>query len=121
MVQHIKTGGRGRHLCETIDGQELEVSSDHHQMIVPGPSGEILAWASQRLRVSDCLYDGELPEVVLDPNDLSSVRVPEIVFYPEEKVLCCQSHPEWQEVEEPFPQYILNLARQLLFKEELCA
>lgn len=119
MVQHLRRGhGGGRHECETLEGQEFEVTSSHHQMIVPGPNGRILGWAKERLGREDCVYDGELPEGVFDPENPELVRVTEIVFYPEERVLCCQSHPEWQDVTDPFPQYILNLGRKLCWGEK---
>jgi len=118
MVQHLsKSHGGGRHLCETFDGQEFEVTSSHHQMIVPGINGRVLGWAAERLHPEDCVYDGELPGVVFDTENPELIRVTEIVFYPRERALCCQSHPEWQDIEDPFPQYILALGRQLCWGE----
>ncbi len=119
MIQDLKAPHGGAvHRCETFDDQDLEITSSHHQMIVPGPGGEVLAWASQRLNVEHCAYDGDLPSSVMDSDDSHRVKVSEVVFYAQEKVLCCQSHPEWQKIEDPFPQYILNLSKQLCFEGE---
>lgn len=119
MVQHLRDShGGGVHGCETIDGESFEVTSSHHQMIVPGEEGQILAWAQERLNPESCIYDGELPEVLFDPEDPNKIRVTEIVYYPNNKVLCCQSHPEWQNSRDPFPQYILGLARELCWNQE---
>lgn len=116
MIQHMsESHGGGLHLCETSEGQEFQVTSSHHQMIVPGPGGKILAWAAKRIRLESCVYDGKLPKIVLEAHDQKMVRVSEVIFYPKERVLCCQSHPEWEEIDNPFPQYILNLSQQLLW------
>jgi gamma-glutamyl-gamma-aminobutyrate hydrolase PuuD len=121
MVQHLKRNhGGGLHECQTIDGKTFKVTSSHHQMSVPGEGGEVLAWADQRVGVEDCVYDGELPDSILEKDAETIkedgeplVRVTEALYYPEYKVFAVQHHPEWQKIQEDAPQWTLNKISEL--------
>lgn len=72
-------------------------SSTHHQMMIPGPLGEVLAFAIEADR-----------KIKMDPDGIEEVwqrgiktsvgeefeEDPEVILYPGEKVLCFQPHPE---------------------------
>lgn len=125
MVQHLrKSHSRaGGHACLTEDGQEFEVTSAHHQMIVPTAEGQILAWAEHRLREEDCVYDGKLPENVLfadltGANKDRMVTIPEAVAYPKLKIFGVQFHPEWMEVEGEGCQWTLQKTREICWGEK---
>ena len=125
MVQHLRTDhGGGRHKCHTFDGQAFMVTSSHHQMIVPGNGGEVLAWAEEHLGYEDCVYDGTLPGSVLTDagkmivgDDYPLVRVTEAIAYPKYKVFAVQNHPEWQSLSENGPQWALQKIREICFGE----
>jgi len=120
MVQHLTAShGGGRHQCETIDGKEFQVTSSHHQMSVPGEGGEVLAWAHIRLKPGHCVYDGKLPEIVMEEDeDGQYVRVTEAIYYPELKAFAVQHHPEWQKIEEDAPQWTLDKIAELCWGQE---
>lgn len=121
MVQHLKQShGGSPHGCETFDEEVFDVTSSHHQMSVPGPGGQVLAWAEIRLQERDCIYDGELPRIVFDePGDEGPlIRVTESIYYPEMRVFGVQHHPEWQAADKEAPQWTLRMIRRLCFGEE---
>ncbi len=120
MIQHLKAShGGSPHQCQTIDGKEFQVTSSHHQMIVPGEGGEVLAWGQVRLKPEQCLYDGELPESIQEEGkDGKLVRVTEAVYYPKFRVFAVQHHPEWQHIEEEAPQWTLNKIAEFCWGQE---
>lgn len=121
MVQHLRRDhGGSPHDCGTYDEELFSVTSSHHQMSVPGPGGQVLAWASIRLHEKDCIYDGELPRIAYDEPELGSplIRVTEAIYYPEMRVFAVQHHPEWQRPDEEAPQWTLRMTRQFCFGEE---
>lgn len=114
MVQHLRRShGGGHHRCRTSDGREFEVTSSHHQMIVPGPEGVILAVAEKALHESDCVYDGELPDSVFNPEYPKELLVTEAIAYPKLRIFGVQHHPEWQNIDEEGPQWTLAKTREL--------
>lgn len=120
MVQHLKAShGGGHHQCETIDGKEFEVTSSHHQMIVPGEGGEVLAHARIRVSPGNCAYDGELPDSVIEEDDDGRyVRVTEAIAYPEHRIFAVQHHPEWQGIDEEAPQWTLDKIAEFCWGQE---
>lgn len=61
---------------------ELTVSSTHHQMMIPSPDGEILAFAKEATQFKSA-------------SDRDPTRVDaEVVWYEKTKSLCFQPHPE---------------------------
>jgi len=72
------------HTMITSDGEDMRVSSTHHQMMVPGEGSELLGWAEkQGTKFRDAFND-----------DITVEKEPEVVYYPEYKALCFQYHPE---------------------------
>lgn len=84
------TSHRGNHpLFDTITGEQIEVTSTHHQMMIPGTNGELVAFAEQgglKRRMHDSLGEMEIDDEKKDP---------EVVFYEKTKSLCFQPHPEF--------------------------
>lgn len=83
MIQHVDGHATGKtHKIARVGWlgkkyDEIEVTSTHHQMMIPGEEASILAVAGI---TSDCDY--------------------EVLFYEESKVLCFQPHPEFGGYEE---------------------
>ncbi len=118
MVQHLaQSHGGVRHGCVTHEDQEFEVTSSHHQMMVPGPKGEILAWAKEQLDPDDLVYAGLPLELVHNIDPQGRVLVTEAIYYPHSRVFGVQHHPEWQEVDCEAAQWTLGKIRELLLKE----
>jgi len=83
-------------LHEALDvrsGHKVMVTSTHHQMMRPGPKGELLCvaqLASRKDYMPACDEDSD--EIITDPGyDEPDV---EVVIYREKKCLCFQPHPE---------------------------
>lgn len=120
MIQHIRRGhSGGTHLCETFDEQLFEVTSSHHQMIVPGPGGKVVAWAEHPLKREDVVYDGEIlpgDNSVMDA--LEVIWVTEAIHYPDYPIFAVQHHPEWQNVDAEAAQWTLRMIRRFCFGEQ---
>lgn len=90
MWQHVEEHANGqRHdLTDLLTGKVISVSSTHHQMMVPGPDGNLLASANL----------GGLKERMV--GSVRTVRYDcpvdtEVVYYQDAKALCFQPHPEF--------------------------
>lgn len=82
-------GHLGNHML--IDGktkEEIEVTSTHHQMMIPPSHARILAWAnkSNRKENEKEIFEREPDGISFDP---------EVVWFKDEKTLCFQPHPEY--------------------------
>jgi len=101
----------------TNEGQEFEVTSSHHQMSVPGPKGQVLAWAKERLEPEDLVYAGFPLDLARSIDPDGRVLVTEAIYYPHSRVFGVQHHPEWQEVDCEAAQWTLGKIRELLLRE----
>src|SRR6267378_792141 len=104
----------GTHPIDTVDGRRIQVTSTHHQMMIPSPKGKLIAWASGQ---SLHYLDGDNKDVWgprLGIDDRGRNMEPEIVFYPNTKSLCIQGHPEYLDPNADFWQYTCELARKYL-------
>ena len=90
MWQHVDGHARrDTHPLTMVDGKTVEVTSTHHQMMVPGEFGDVLGTASESSfkendeRREEAKKGGKFEDDV------------EIVFYGGNKALCFQPHPEY--------------------------
>ena len=119
LIQHVNGHTNGFHTMVVDDGREFNVPSLHHQMMnpwsmSPAPKFKIIGWSKPAL--SD-VYLGE-------PDETSTVvgRVskkvempmePEIIWFPDTKALCIQSHPEFiHNAKHPFRIYCNELVQK---------
>jgi putative glutamine amidotransferase len=92
LVQHIHGHGNS-HMIMTDTGEQVFVTSTHHQCMNPtGMRHKLVGW---------CEFD----------------EVPEIVFFPDTKTLCIQGHPEFTHHDSEFVKYCDKLIKQYLVKE----
>lgn len=86
LYQHVSGHASKHKVYDTIWKKEFEVTSSHHQMMVPQEGrGEVLAYAEDVGRNYQGPYgDMEKPEFE-----------PELLWYKETNSLCAQFHPEW--------------------------
>lgn len=85
-------------------GQIFDVTSDHHQMMIPGVDGEVLLYAEESTeKLPEGGYSNDIP-----PFDV------EAVFYEEQKALCFQPHPEWVEKDHECQKLFFDLIEEYL-------
>lgn len=116
MYQHVDNHGiAGTHKAScTKSGQLINVTSTHHQMMIPGPSGAVQLLVEKSLTTRKEYVDeqGELYIVQPDANE-SDV---ESVLYPHTNCLCFQPHPEYVEGE-ACREYFFSLVMARLFND----
>lgn len=90
MFQDVNNHGRTHKIVNLLNmtkyfpsGQELDVTSTHHQMMIPGSKGEVLAIANEATSFASAK---DRPKPEFDT---------EVIWYPETKCLCFQPHPEY--------------------------
>lgn len=86
--QDVNNHNKGSHQAiDTETGNVIQVSSTHHQMMIPGSSGKIILKAHEATRLRCIDWDWDLkPEE--DAN-------PECILYDNVNALCYQPHPEF--------------------------
>lgn len=87
---------------KTWDGHEHKALSDHHQIMRPKGRHEVLAYSNRTTRVWE-EFDVE--------KDVENV--PEIIWYPEQRWLAIQPHPEWEEKDSAFLKWVNALILDL--------
>jgi len=99
MYQDVNNHARGDHLASCkVTKQVVSVTSTHHQMMRPAPDGEVLMTASLSTRkVSE---HGTIKYKTPPMDATSEAGIPcgrdvEVVWYPKERSLCYQPHPEY--------------------------
>lgn len=92
LVQH-QTNPGAYHDITTWDGQELPISSTHHQAQypyeLPDTQFKLIAWTEGASKVH---LDGTNKEISDKP-----FKEAEIVYYPKTNALGIQGHPEWMD------------------------
>ena len=90
MWQDVNNHGRSHHMTNLLDisdsfkkGQDILVTSTHHQMMIPSDEGEILAFAN------------EATEFISSKKRVRPDYDTEVVWYEKTKSLCFQPHPEY--------------------------
>ena len=92
MWQHVEGHCNGPHLVKMLNGEEIMMTSTHHQMIIPHHQGVVLG------KAMNATYK-ESPTVKrwlggdTSKNNWEDV---EIVWYPGTLSLCFQPHPEYE-------------------------
>lgn len=91
MYQHVSkhATGAGHELIDINTGRAIDVSSTHHQQMIAGPKGTLVAVANLG-GFKECLDVNT--QVVRKTSDKQDV---ESVYYPHTEALCFQPHPEF--------------------------
>lgn len=106
LIQHVNGHIGGSHAVKTNTGVTLKTSTCHHQMMNPWEvNHELLAWSAPS--ISDVYIEKDDQETKMELE-------PEVVFFPDIKVLAIQGHPEWMATASPFVQYCLSLVKEKL-------
>ena len=108
MHQHVDghTAGRG-HIMHTTDGREIEVTSTHHQMMIPHAEGDVLATAKEST-YREHMEEGKVVRETWKHSDT------EVVWYTKTQSLCFQPHPEYLGTKHPCQDYYFELLHELM-------
>lgn len=111
LIQHVDNHF-GDHDIMTSNGQRLETSSIHHQMLHLGEvDHEMLAWAAPK-RATKYISEGN---VDLAECHHAGFKEPEVVWIPGTRSLCIQGHPEYMSETTPFCKYVAELVEQFIY------
>lgn len=124
LVQHVEGHAGGWHPIVTNTGWKYNCPSLHHQMMYPWHEGvehDRIAWAPQPRSMT---YEGEpVDDPTLGTGAYKLLDVPyepEVLWFPQTKSLCIQSHPEYvADYEHPFVQYVLQLTNHYILGEPI--
>jgi gamma-glutamyl-gamma-aminobutyrate hydrolase PuuD len=111
LFQHVTGHGlRGGHPASTSDGEEIYVTSTHHQMLnVRGTNHQLLAWASPN-RSKEYLGESDNPQVPPE-------QEPEVVWFPNTRFLAAQYHPEYMDEATTGWKYYQKLLTKYIFNQ----
>lgn len=104
LFQHIQHPGF--HEIVTDEGERFMSNSVHHQMLRVGEGAIIKAWAEDLSPFHEHMLDGQIVNVE------HVAREPEIVIYPERRMVLVQGHPEFNANDEEltrFREFVFNL------------
>lgn len=110
LIQDINNHVGGNHDITTVDGLTFSSTSCHHQLMYPWDvPHELIAWSTDR-RSNHYLNGHNLPVA-----QAAEMPEPEIVYFPEIRLLGIQGHPEWAPEKSQYVQYCLQLVVKHLF------
>lgn len=89
-------------MVNVLDGKTYKVTSTHHQMMIPGPEGQLIGIATESKWFEDATGIYGLSHAKSRTKDRNP-KIPEfdaeIIWYPKTRSLCFQPHPEYHHVE----------------------
>jgi len=100
----------GTHEAVTRSGVELQVTSTHHQMMIPHEKGEVLLTAKESSYREGVNKKGD----VVRYNPDVKQRDTEVVYYKESNTLCFQPHPEFVDNDHECRHYYFDLIDRFL-------
>ena len=110
LVQHLDNHTY-YHLMTTIDNREFEISSTHHQMMIPPEDAKLIGWSTKRRSKA---YISEKEKVLPPPE-----KETEVLYWPKIKAIGMQYHPEiMSEFSDGF-RFASELVDKYLFKQKL--
>jgi GMP synthase-like glutamine amidotransferase len=89
LCQHID-GHHCWHDIDLYDGRSFEVSSTHHQMMLPSKNAKVIAWASKKR--SDWYWGEKNKQITPTPQ-----KEYEVLAWPHIRAVGMQYHPEAME------------------------
>jgi gamma-glutamyl-gamma-aminobutyrate hydrolase PuuD len=110
MFQHVEGHALfGTHMMvDVMTGQQMAVTSTHHQMMRPGENCVTVAVASES-KVAEHM-EGEAVKFT----QMKRGEDVEVLFYPEQRALCFQPHPEYMPKDTRCQDYYFELIEDKL-------
>lgn len=99
-----------RHHMTTAMGEEFEINSLHHQMIIPPKDSHLIGWSTDRMSLR---YYGDKDSLVDGPD-----KEPEAVLLPSLESAGVQYHPEMMQDRTEGYKWFEQLARDLIEIED---
>lgn len=93
LIQHIDKHSSDHLIYDLRSKETFLGTSIHHQMMIPGPSGDVLAKAGRASvyhSFDQCYEDNSNP----DDRPVTLWNDNEVIAYPKTRTLCYQGHPE---------------------------
>lgn len=100
----------GFHEVVTDEGERFYSNSVHHQMLRVAEGAIIKAWAENLSPYHEFMAQGQIVNI----EDVE--KEPEIVVYPEHRMVLVQGHPEFGSTDESlerFRQFVFNLVKEM--------
>jgi len=109
LIQHVYSHAiQGTHSITTNDGEQVEVTSTHHQMMYPKGRFKLLAWASG---LSKQYETGVTTAYTKKGNKTDE---PEAVWYGNTNTLAVQFHPEYMNEDTGGYKYFQKLLKEYI-------
>lgn len=113
MLQNVDKHTQDHAIVDIGSGRAILASSTHHQMMVEGPGGDVIAQSSNGGFKEDVDEDGNVVRYAASYDN-------EVIYYPLGRCLCFQPHPEFYYSKyEPLQEYYFELIDKLIFNKEL--
>jgi GMP synthase-like glutamine amidotransferase len=107
--QHVDKHGRSHQMLDVQTGETLEVTSTHHQQMIPAKNDGVLIGISSESSYKEHEEGTETPT---PSKDLKVGVDVEIMWYPNTRSLCIQGHPEYVP-NSRFSSYTLELMHRV--------
>lgn len=107
LYQNVDGHDKGYHDASDGGGNLIRVSSTHHQQMIPGPNAKIILKAAETTKWE---ADSWFWDVNVAKGEKNNWDDPEVIYYPEENMLCFQPHPEFDDPENQACQEFFFLA-----------
>jgi len=108
MWQHVNGHAiHGTHVMITEDGRDVEVTSTHHQMMIPNEKGDVLAIAYES-DIRECMKGDKIWRETGEHEDT------EVVYYSKTQSICFQPHPEYLDKDHECQEYYFELLNNYL-------
>lgn len=108
LYQDVNNHTRSHDLFDLRTGKTFKATSTHHQQMIAGTAGKVIAVASESSvkynAAGKHIYQPN-PEAPGEGDDM------EIMWYPAHRTLCIQGHPEYV-VGQPFADYCVGLINE---------
>lgn len=105
LFQHVVGHAHGHHLVRTMDGLEFNVSSTHHQQMIPAEHHLMIAWSVDQ--GYGRVYNGTKYQ-----NNYRELPEAEILYIPEFNAVAIQGHPEYLNRDHAFVKYTYKLLKE---------
>ncbi len=107
MYQHVTNHTQTHDLTDLLTGDTVQVTSTHHQMMIPGPDAEVLAAVLDHRSTVYCHANDPTGQ---DPESAPEFES-EVIWYKDKASLCFQPHPEYGHT--PTRKYFFNLINMI--------
>ncbi len=114
LIQDVDNHAGPDHEVLTEEGERFMVSSLHHQMLYPFDVEHRMIATSKIMRSRGYYHDVRIDNGEKVEYNVEMPCEPEFVFFPKEKGIAIQWHPEYMRYETPANEYVERKIKELL-------